>query len=75
MGYTFYMSKKLDTIEISLKKAIQTSGISPYKLARLSGVADAVISRFLNGKRDITLTTAAKLAEALGLELRMKKDR
>ena len=51
------------------------AGISRYRLAKLSGVTQAVISTFVNYKRSArTMDTAAKLATALGLELTpMKK--
>jgi plasmid maintenance system antidote protein VapI len=62
-------------ISDQLRKAIIESGISPASLWRQSGVAEAVISRFINGVRTITLDTAAKLAAVLGLELRPVKKR
>lgn len=43
---------------------------TPYALARDSGVNSAVVGRFLKGERNVTLTTAEKLCNALGLELR-----
>lgn len=42
---------------------------TPYALARDSGVNSAVVGRFLKGERDVTLATAEKLCNALGLEL------
>src|SRR5258707_1277503 len=52
-----------------LRAAIIDSGESYYSLWKKSGVSQENISRFANGERDIRLETAAKLAEALGLEL------
>jgi plasmid maintenance system antidote protein VapI len=63
------MAKKTHNIEEQLRQAIADGGMSRYRLAQLTGVAEAVLSNFMNRKRSITLTTAAKLAEALGLEL------
>jgi len=63
------MAKKTTNIEEQLRQAISDGGMSRYRLAQLTGVAEAVLSNFVNRKRSITLTTAAKLAEALGLEL------
>jgi hypothetical protein len=43
-----------------------------YELARASGITPAQLDRFVAGERDLTLATAAKVADALGLELRPK---
>ncbi len=64
------MAKKTADIEEQLRQAIINSGMSRYRLARLTGVADAVLCNFVNRKRSITMTTAAKLAAELGVELR-----
>lgn len=56
-----------------LKDAIDRSGLSHYRLAQETGVTPGAISRFVAGERDLRLETAAKLADALGLELKPKK--
>lgn len=56
-----------------MRNAVKDSGLTIYRLAKDSGVSQPVLSRFLNGKRGITLATAAKLANVLSLELRPKK--
>ena len=67
------MKAKTD-IQEQLRQAILNAEISRYRLAKLSGVTQAVISTFVNYKRSATMDTAAKLATALGLELTpMKK--
>ena len=60
-------------IEEQLRQAILQSDLSRYRLSKLTGVDHAVLSNFVNQKRSLTMTTAAKLAKALGLELRPKK--
>lgn len=42
---------------------------SRYRLAKDSGVDQAQLSRFMNGKVDLTLRTVEKLAPFLGLRL------
>jgi len=56
-------------IESQLKRAIRDSGMTHYRISKISGVAPPVLCNFMSGKRTITLTTAAKIAKALGLEL------
>jgi len=60
-------------IETQLRQAIINSGFSRYKLSQMTGVPESVLCTFVNGKRSITMTTAAKLAKALGLELKSKR--
>lgn len=56
-----------------LRRAICNSGETYYALAKRTGVDAVVISRFVAGERSLRLDTAAKLAEALDLELRPRK--
>jgi plasmid maintenance system antidote protein VapI len=67
------MREKQELLEDRLRRAILECGLSANKLATLSGVAQPVLTRFINGTRGITLATAGKVAEALGLELVAKR--
>lgn len=64
------MKQKSKDIETQMIQAINDSGRSLNSLSIESGINRAMISRLLNGKRTITLSSAAKLAKVLGLELR-----
>lgn len=62
-------------IEEQLRQAILNTGITRYRLSKLSGVSEATLSLFVNNKRrSITTDTAAKLAAVLGLELTPTKQ-
>ncbi len=52
-----------------LKNAVQESGKSINSIAKGAGVPQPVLSRSINGERDIRLETASKLAEFFGLSL------
>lgn len=67
------MAKQSTDIEAQLLQAIRSSGMTRYRLAKISGVSEGILSLFVNGHRSLTLPTAAKLAKALNLELRPKK--
>lgn len=55
----------------ALKKAIADSGLSHYAISQKANVSEAVISRFVSGKRaGLTVETAERLAGALGMKLR-----
>ena len=62
-------------IEQKLRKAIVKSKMSRYKISQLSGVGEAQLSLFVNGKRTLTLTSAGKVAKVLGLDLKPKKKK
>ena len=55
-----------------LRQAIRDCGKSLHEISRQTGVATSVVSRFLSEQRDLTLTTANKLAVYLGLVLRRR---
>ena len=67
------MDSTVKDIEMQLHEAISGSGISCYEIAKRSGVTKSQLSLFLSGQRSLTLTSAAKIARVLGLELRPAK--
>ena len=68
------MRKVTPDIEQQLRQAIvNAKDTSCYRLSQLTGVSEAVFSLFVNGKRSITMTTAAKIAKVLDLELKSRK--
>jgi len=69
------MNSKVTDIEIQLREAILGSGMSRYEIAKQAGVTESQLSLFLSGQRSLTLTSAAKVARVLDLELVRKKQR
>jgi transcriptional regulator with XRE-family HTH domain len=70
------MDSPTKDIEVQLHEAILSSGMSCYEIAKRAGVTNSQLSLFLSGQRSLTLTSAAKIARVLGLELRpIKKGR
>ena len=67
---------KRPMIDEQLKAAIRKSGRTYYDLGRAAGVAPSVILRFMSDDPqagrggDLRLSTAARIAAELGLELR-----
>lgn len=57
------------TFTEQIREAINTSGVTPYVLAKDAGISDSVLSRFLNGSGGLTLKTLDALAEVLGWEI------
>jgi len=54
---------------VQLRDAIRHSGRTLNQLSIASGVSSAQLSRFMTGKRTLTLPAAAKICEALHLQL------
>jgi|GEM_PF-6966343 len=63
------MKTEKANIEECLRKAIATSDISRAEIARRTKVEESQLSYFVNRQRTLTLTSAAKVADVLGLEL------
>jgi transcriptional regulator with XRE-family HTH domain len=66
---------KAGSISDALRAAIQASPRSVYQICKDSGISQIVVSRFLSGERDIRLTTADRLATALGLAVATGHDK
>lgn len=62
-------------ISEALRLAMKDSGRSLYWMSKTSGVKYTAVHGFFHGKRDLQLRSAAKLAAALGLELRKPSGR
>ena len=57
------------TISEQLRAIIAASGMTAYALGKAAGVDVAVVSRFINGERDLRLATVDRLCSALGCRL------
>ena len=63
------MSKRRQTVSDAVRRAIEESGVSRYRICRAAGLDGASISRFMAGKTGLTLASVDALAEVLGLDL------
>jgi hypothetical protein len=61
------------TVCDQLRAAIRASGMTHYRIGKDAGVKPEIVARFDRGERDIRAATFAKIAAALGLELRTKE--
>jgi plasmid maintenance system antidote protein VapI len=71
------MARRLDISEQlrrAIVKALEHEGESYFVLGAAAGVNPAQINRFVNGERDIRLSTAARLADYLELQLTSTRD-
>jgi len=68
-----WMSRLLDQII----EAVEASERTRYRIAKDSGISEAVLSRLVNRERTITLETLEALCDTLGVEITLspKKKR
>lgn len=52
-----------------LRKAVDASEMSRYRISKEIGLDQSTLSRFMSGKAGLALETVDKLGELLGLEL------
>jgi hypothetical protein len=60
------------TVSDQLRDAIRDSGKTFYRIGKDAGVKPEIVARFVRGERDVRAETFAKIADALGMELRKK---
>ena len=65
----------MGTMSQALRAEIIRSKKTRYAIAVGAGIDNAVLRRFINGERDITLQTADKLSSFLGLGLVRRRKR
>ena len=63
------------SINEQLRRAIEQSGKTRYRIAKEAGISQAMLSRFVNGKRELSAAIAEKLCGSLGFELILKKTK
>ncbi|MBK8267556.1 MAG: helix-turn-helix domain-containing protein [Planctomycetes bacterium] len=57
-----------------MRKAIRDSGLTTYTVAKRAKIPVSVLQRFMSEKaKTLTLDTATKLADVVGIELRIVK--
>ena len=56
-------------ISDQLRAAIDTSGMSRYRICKEIGLAESTMSRFMSRRCGLSVQTIDKLGELLGLEL------
>ena len=58
-----------------VRKAIEGCGMSRYRLSKVTGVSEAMLSRFVRGERNLTLVMLEKLAPSIGVKLVIDKPK
>jgi hypothetical protein len=58
-----------ESMSEQLRRAIELSGKTRYRISLESGISQAVLSRFVNRQRELSLANVDALCEALGLRV------
>ena len=66
---SFSQIKKPKTLSDQLRRAIEQSGMSRYRLAEESGVDAASLCRFVAGQTGLTLKNIDRIGQVIGLRL------
>ncbi|MFO0828438.1 MAG: helix-turn-helix transcriptional regulator [Phycisphaerales bacterium] len=62
------MAKLLDRI----REAVESSGQTRYAIAKATGIAQSQLSRLVRGENGLTIETAERLADHLGLRIALE---
>ncbi len=65
------MAKKTKRLTLTeqVRRAIAESGMTRYRIAQETGIAESTLCKFMAGQRGFTLASLDKLADYLGLEI------
>ena len=68
------MGKKRIRFSDQIRQAVDSSGLSRYRICKEAGIDQATFSRFMSGKVGMALPTLDALADVLGLDIIMTKN-
>ncbi|WP_025909297.1 helix-turn-helix domain-containing protein [Priestia flexa] len=60
------MQKKIHYGECLLKKYLRKTGMTQARLSELTGISPTKISDYINGRHDMSFTTAVRIARVIG---------
>jgi transcriptional regulator with XRE-family HTH domain len=69
------MGKRRVKLSDQIRRAVDASGMSRYRIAKDLGIAESTISRFMSGKGGLSMEYIDALADLLGLNVTTVKRR
>lgn len=67
------LKKDKNGLNEKLRTLIETCGLSRYEIAKLSGVSEAMLSRYVRRMRALNTVSAERILEALKMEIIIRK--
>lgn len=58
-----------------IRSAIDSCGITRYRISKETGISESALSRFMTGERGLSMTALDALADYLGLDVVMRRKR
>jgi transcriptional regulator with XRE-family HTH domain len=72
------MAKPRTKLSDQIRRAVDTCGLSRYRISKVMGVAESTMSRFMSGQGGLSMENLDALAELIGLDIatgrRQKKE-
>lgn len=62
-------------LEALLRQAIRDSGLNRFTVSKKAGLPYSIVHAFMAGKRGMTLVSATRIIEALGLTVALRRTR
>jgi transcriptional regulator with XRE-family HTH domain len=72
---TVGMGKKRAKMSDQIRSAIDSCGITRYRISKETGISESALSRFMTGERGLSMTALDALADYLGLDVVMRRKR
>jgi len=69
------MRKKHIKLSDQIRSAIESSGVTRYRIWKDTGIAESVLSRFMNGHAGLQMDTLDTLGEYLELEISQRRKK
>jgi transcriptional regulator with XRE-family HTH domain len=67
------MTKRRRKFSDQVRRAVDASGLSRYRICKMLDLSEATMSRFMSGQGGLTMGTLDKLADLLDLNLTASK--
>jgi transcriptional regulator with XRE-family HTH domain len=69
------MSKKRVKLSDQIRRAVDASGLTHYRICKTLGIAESTLSRFMSGKGGLSMEYLDALADLLDLKIVAGKPR
>jgi transcriptional regulator with XRE-family HTH domain len=69
------MAKKRIKLSDQVRRAVDESGLSRYRICKQLGLAESTMSKFMSGKGGLAMETFDALADLLGLNITREKTK
>jgi transcriptional regulator with XRE-family HTH domain len=63
------MAKEIEPLSEQLRQAMVESGVTRYRISKVTGIDQAALSRFAHGERGLSMEAMDAIGEYLGLRI------